>query len=276
MADGSAAHYHAAVMAELRAANETASMMVRHPHLRADHRRGAASASASGAGFDALRGLEWPELYQLLLRQRQPDAQCRPLEYGGHDKLAGVIKSIYAPQVRHWLSAFRYECDRFLFLVAEAHVSVGGARAAATLRQLGGFLGVPPIPNAEAIVAMNTHSTTRQNVRSEPMRNATRALLDDFFAPFNAELARLLEQRCAPVPWAPNGGGGQSSAAPSSRAEVPPTAQGGEAAGGGGVAELLSGGVLQLPPRSSPQAARWLQEHGTEKFELRVRIGIDD
>ena len=90
------------------------------------------------------------------------------------------------------------------------------------------------------------------------------------------QLARLLEQRCAPVPWAPNGGGGQSSAAPSSRAEVPPTAQGGEAAGGGGVAELLSGGVLQLPPRSSPQAARWLQEHGTEKFELRVRIGIDD
>ena len=51
--------------------------------------------------------------------------RCRPNEYGGHDKLAGLIKGFYVAQLRHWLGAFGNDCSRFLITLAEVHMPPG-------------------------------------------------------------------------------------------------------------------------------------------------------
>ena len=86
------------------------------------------------------------------------------------------------------------------------------------------------------------------------MLNSTRRLLDRFFAPYNAELARLLARRCyrAGLPQA-------QLMAPQ---QTPPDRL--DARSGEGIG--MRGGVLQLPPRSSRLAASWLQQHAPRQF----------
>lgn len=200
------------------------------------------------------------------LRFVEPLVRCRPLEYGGHDKLAGVVKGLYAAQVGHWLDAFDNDCSRFLITIAEVHTGqpLGGADAAArdlVLKRTLEFLGVPLIVlrkaqasrgqarDGHAKVTSVSHGEAAANARHKQgttLADGTYRRLRDFYRPANAALARLLEQRCRCVPL---------------------TARTGET-GAAGSAERLSGGLMQLP--SALVAAgygRWLVEGSSSAFQ---------
>lgn len=160
------------------------------------------------------------ELYVRLVWQRwllrgriggaaHENATCSPSEYGGHDKLAGLIKGFYAPQILHWFGSF--PCSDFLISALEAHTprwdspdAVDGT--ADVLLTTLAFLGLSHLRvhvlNISKRYANARPPTTPGCGRGScgPMRNSTRALLIRLFAPANAALGELLARRCQRVP----------------------------------------------------------------------------
>jgi hypothetical protein len=221
-------------------------------------------------------GLDWKTLYVRLLWQER--GGCNPKLWGGHDKLAGVVKGLYEPQLRHWLDAFDNDCSRFLVSLLEEHTAVSDrATKRAVQRQTLRFVGLgQTIPNtpdwypdrsppaehaAEAATAAATNSspsapgsqsppaaTPRPTSPTEgipPMYNATREQLAEFFRPANEALAALLLRRCRRVPLGLAG------------------EEGGKEGGkeGGHDTSQIPGGLLELRSRRS-----WLARDASESF----------
>jgi len=115
---------------------------------------------------------------------------------------AEFFSSLYAPALRHWFETIAGGCDSFIISFFEAHIAGGAEETAAMLVRVSRFIGAPLLPLDRALqLARKTkdimptgHLT--QNHSSAGMTNATRALLDDFFLPFNIQLDSLLATRC--------------------------------------------------------------------------------
>ena len=182
----------------------------------------------------------------------RPDHGCEPLSYGGHDKGAGLVKSLYYPQLHHWLTSFGNDCSRFLVGVFEHHVASAGGHAvtAAVLSAVVSFLGLPPLSSARAQAIVSSSGGSKRfdhpHTRADrAMSNGTRVALRELFAPFNGALAALLDRHCQTVRL-PRGAGAQASSSSSSD---------------GDGAHGFGGGVLELPPgagSSSRAAGGWL------------------
>lgn len=190
----------------------------------------------------------WLELYVRLLWQEYVGGhtsvmssgmvKCNPLEYGGHDKLAGLIKSIYAPQLRHWLGTFKNDCSRFLITGFEAHTATHTNITARVLRQTLAFLGLDHLAFQVAAVTGPSRESkpAHSSGTDSPMWNETKADLYHWFRPANAALATLLEKHCQRVPL---------------------------------MGPVSGGGLLELPSGITLSRSQWLLQDSSEAFRIK-------
>ena len=108
-----------------------------------------------------------------------------------------IIRGVYWPFLAEWRAAFGPA--GLLVVRAEQLLDAPAIHRPRVLA----FLGLPAQLPAESSVArgppsyLAMHAATLRSYSAEPMLNATRALLDDFYAPHNRRLAELLG-------WAPD------------------------------------------------------------------------
>jgi hypothetical protein len=115
-----------------------------------------------------------------------PDEEIEPWNvYLGHKKEGPIGRSLYEIQLRQWFQAIR---DIGRDPSTQVHI----VRSEDLKRDIQGemekvykFLGLPYIPVASEDEKVVTHY-------SEPMKNKTREMLEEFFAPYNKRLYDLL------------------------------------------------------------------------------------